>query len=504
MLMTFINSPRFSDENDNFLGAMMVTYGRDIYSHYISQHMPLAYYIFAVPAWIFKINTVPAFRIAFYIILITIWIAMYFRYRDKFGKFVLWAYPILYIFSMAFYDLHSCSAISDQFQAQGLVILFLEFLYFLQTKSIDWKVSIFVSLGIVLSFGTTFVSSLAVFVIAVAVLYVDVKDLITKKIPILKWPIYFLKKYWLLMMLVALPFLVLVVWYAVTDNLYNFYFGAYKLNTTIYSKYVGTGQNILRDIASTVSWYSNTFKGSVDSIATTGLISLKFIFFVAIHAMFCILFFKKHKEIVVFPIVFILMCGIRGFAGFHSMGYYAITFVMACILFKKYFLDKKSNQTVLAHVFVCTALASFSVQFLNGVPGMLDFRSAFKSCEYKNGSTEFLIKQLVHENEPIYVSTLDLEMYIRVNRYPVYSPSTSVPWMWEAYHEQDFYYLNQYNPKVLCHNDEYEIGGHKLKDYAPDFINYVHEHYTLLSPEYPELFVRNEFLDDARKIMSKI
>ena len=102
------------------------------------------------------------------------------------------------------------------------------------------------------------------------------------------------------------------------------------------------------------------------------------------------------------------------------------------------------------------------------------------------------------------MSTLDLEMYIRTNRFPVYAPSTSVPWMWEAYKKQDFSYLDEYNPKVLCHNDEHEVWGHKIKAYAPDFIDYVHKNYTLLSPEYPELLVRSEFLTEAKKLLNSI
>lgn len=504
MLLTFLNSGHFIDENDNFLGAIMVVKGRDIYSLYHSQHMPLAYYIFALPALLFNINTVTGFRLSFYILMVLIWIIMFFRYKNKFGKTIVLIYPIFYIFSMAFFEIDGCSAISDQFQAQGLAIIFLEFLYFLKTKEINWKTSTFVSLGILLSFGTTFVSSLAIFVIAMAVLYIEIKFIVKEKMSITKWSAYVLRKYWHLLAIVAFPFLVLILWYLLTGNLKNFYLGAYWLNRNIYAKYGAPGQNILEDALSTINWYYNTFNESLVNVFVNGFVSLKFIFLIAINITFFIILLKKYKEIAFFVAAFTLMCGIRGFDDFHSMAYYAITFIMGCIIFKNYFLAIPVKRSLCAYILVCFAIASFSFQFACNLPQISHLNESFKNTEYQKGSTEYLIRKLITSEESLYVSTLDIEMYLRAQRYPNYGISTSVPWMWEVYRETDFYYLDTYKPKVLWHSDEHEVWGYKIRDYAPDFIEYVHENYTLLSEKYPGLFVRNEFLSDAQKILEEV
>lgn len=110
----------FMDEIDNFLGASMEANGSDIYSHHISQHMPFAYYFFAVPAQLLKINSLAGFRISFYVMLIIIWVLMYFRYKDKFGKSVVLLYPILYIFSMDFLILQDHQLFQINFRLKAL------------------------------------------------------------------------------------------------------------------------------------------------------------------------------------------------------------------------------------------------------------------------------------------------------------------------------------------------------------------------------------------------
>ena len=58
------------------------------------------------------------------------------------------------------------------------------------------------------------------------------------------------------------------------------------------------------------------------------------------------------------------MIGLRGFESFHSMGYYAVTFIMACLLFKEYFLDKKRYENLLVWVLIIVTLVSLSHQFV--------------------------------------------------------------------------------------------------------------------------------------------
>ena len=49
MLLGVLNrSPGFTDESDNFIGGMVVASGGRMYRDFVSQHMPVMYYICAV------------------------------------------------------------------------------------------------------------------------------------------------------------------------------------------------------------------------------------------------------------------------------------------------------------------------------------------------------------------------------------------------------------------------------------------------------------------------
>ena len=503
MMCTFISKMHFIDENDNFLGALMVTHGRDIYSHHISQHMPFAYYIFAIPAYLFGVHTVVAFRISFYIIMIIIWNLMYYRYKRDFGKIIMILYPVLYIFSMAYYQ-WGYLASSDQLQAQGLAILFFEFVLFIKDRNITYKSSLFISLAILLSFGTCFVSIFPIFVIVLAVLYLELKDLMHNKVNILKWPIYFFKKYWKLVLFILTPFIILIVWYAATKNLYNFYVGAYSVNRHLYSKYQPVGGNILKDVLTTFSLYSCFVRESFASLMVDGILSFKFIVLIGINITFFIFTFSREKNLTFFLVAFTLMLGIRGFLGFHTVGYLSVSFVMLCVILKEYFENIKSIN-ILYYAIASLIFLSLSVQFFEGFPNMLDIKEAIlNSDNIEENTPEFLIKKLTNPDEPIFVSTSDTEIFIKTNRLPIYTPSSPCPWMWEVNKSKDYNFLNNYKPKVMYFKDEYIGFSCRLKDYAPDFIEYVHENYTLLSNEYPELYVRKDFLKDAKEMLGKL
>lgn len=137
--------------------------------------------------------------------------------------------------------------------------------------------------------------------------------------------------------------------------------------------------------------------------------------------------------------------------------------------------------------------------YFGGKSGILSFKQAIINTTPLRGSLEYVTQDLTEPNNPIYITTLSTILFISSNRLPVFSPSSPVRWMWEVYKEQDFKYLEEYKPKVLHHDDNFEIlWNMKVKDYAPDLIEYINKHYSLLSEDYPNLYIRNEYLEEAK------
>ncbi len=491
LLSVFIERGYFTDETDNFLGGITIARGENMYKDMISQHMPFSYYIFAIPALI-GVNSIIGFRIAFIIFLILIWTVMYFRYKSSYGSFLMLLYPLFYITSMGYFEVTGSSAISDHFQAQGFAILLLEFIEFLKTHKITRSTAFMVGFSIFLSFGTTFTSVLGVFVIFIGVLSTELWLLHNKKSLNIKDVFsVLLKKYWLLILVSALPFILLSIYYVSIGNLYNFYFGAFKFNIDIYSKYAGTGSNIYADIISTVGNYGDFIVRNLNGIFEQPATSFRYLSLVFINICFFIFFYIRYKYNVITIILFTFMSAIRGYDGFHSYAYYSVTFIMGIILINNLIKDNESVKK--KHFYI---LAGFLIFFtnieyvhrINAVPLLFD--------EYDMGMSpvEERIVQLIDETEPLINTSIETSVYLQTGRHSLITYEPSVPWFWEIYEEDFFTKIEKDIPKLALYYTDYDIWGYSLDDYAPTYVNYIEENYSAIFRDFPFLFVQNDFL----------
>ena len=85
ILFAYRVNPAFLDEQDNLIGGKIVANGGHIYIDFISQHMPGMYYICMLFAQM-GISTLVGYRVSFYFLIAVIWVFMYFRYQENFGK----------------------------------------------------------------------------------------------------------------------------------------------------------------------------------------------------------------------------------------------------------------------------------------------------------------------------------------------------------------------------------------------------------------------------------
>lgn len=239
------------DEYDNILGGMVVANGGEIYQDYFSQHTPLMYYYCAL-LYALGIRETLAFRLVTYAVMSAFWTAMYFRYKKYFGRIAMTLYPLFYI-AMMYGGSYRHTIVSEQFESQGLVILLMEFLIFTRIASLKISNCIWISLGISLSVGTAFVAVYPIFVIAICVFVTEVYHLFRKSNrENLKREIKPLfGKGFMLVGITALPFVILLVNYAIKGNVGNAIYGIYTVNRVYYSKYNGGfGSSILRSFVS--------------------------------------------------------------------------------------------------------------------------------------------------------------------------------------------------------------------------------------------------------------
>ena len=208
LLLLLVNSTEFlyfTDEADNFLDGMSVAAGKKIYVDFTSQHMPLLYYICGLFSMLGAGNMLQ-FRLYFYVLFAVLWALLYVRNRDRLGVIGGLSLPVLYVMNMI--GEYNVCVLSDQLQAFGMAVLFLEFCRYYDIKRIDWKMSVWVAAAILLSFGSAFVSAFGIFAILVGVIGAEAGESRRSHQKLGVAVGHFFRKYALLLALVLVPLLV--------------------------------------------------------------------------------------------------------------------------------------------------------------------------------------------------------------------------------------------------------------------------------------------------------
>ncbi len=154
-----------TDEGDIFVTGNGIAYGYDLYTDLHSQHMPFSYYLSAL-FWKLGANSIFRQRFAFYCFFALMWSIIINRYKKTVPAFSLILYPFLFLLSIKQY-FWGTTILSEHLAGIGFVILLLETLQFCRTELLRVDNSIFISLSIVLTFGTIFIAAYAVFAAAI-------------------------------------------------------------------------------------------------------------------------------------------------------------------------------------------------------------------------------------------------------------------------------------------------------------------------------------------------
>lgn len=500
LLFVLVGTQAFCDENDNFVGGMLVAAGQDVYQVHMSQHMPFMYYLCSV----FRLlgaSSIYTYRLAFYCFLSLLWTIMYFRYSPHFGKFTMVLYPILYVFEMAATSL-TATVLSEQMQAQGLVILLMEFLIFTEKKEIKLSSCIWVSLAVVFSFGSAFVSIYAIFVIMVGVLATHLYHRLHRDIGRADMPAHFFMKFGRLALIVLIPFAVLILWYALSGNLTNFYLGAYKVNVDVYPKYSGGyGSSPLYVALGRVSEYFAAIMNGINTLPAEPVGALHIILRTAIHFVFLFFLFKRNWIYACIVSCFILASGMRGFTEFHALPYFGITVWMLAHLLNRCYMSVRKGRKYAMLAAAVLAVCIIAVPYFSLLSTVLSVPGLLKSDPAKD-PLPAAIQKVTRSDERIHVTTLSSELYINANRLPLLSAPSSVPWMYEMFKDKELEALKAAKPRIIIFQPDWNVWGYNILDYAPELVAYMEENYSTTGGNYLEnLYVRNDYLDEAKKLL---
>ena len=509
LLLLLVNSTEFlyfTDEADNFLAGMSVAAGKKIYVDFTSQHMPLLYYICGLFSMLGAGNMLQ-FRLYFYVLFAVLWALLYVRNRDRLGVIGGLSLPVLYVMNMI--GEYNVCVLSDQLQAFGMAVLFLEFCRYYDIKRIDWKMSVWVAAAILLSFGSAFVSAFGIFAILVGVIGAEAGESRRSHQKLGVAVGHFFRKYALLLALVLVPLLVWIGYYAVTGHLGDMILGAFTLNTKYYPKYSGYGSSTLGAFVDPFVTYGKYFIEITTNLMAHKLQYTKELLCYAVNIVFFVHTFRKSKWQAIVLAVFTVWVGSRGFGSvFHALPYYAVSLCMFASLFRDY-----TNSTCNAHkksknveklvgiVFVCGSMLVLALPYVQTIPRIKMLESEWNAQMHPGEDTyEQYLQLLTDKDEDVLFATVDFYHGVNAKRCNLNLP-VNVPWTYEAYEEQILETLEEDAPRIMIFNPNYQTWGYELKDYAPEVWNYLHEAYECLYlPSCPELYARKDYYQEAQEL----
>ncbi len=499
LLLTFWRQPWFaSDEAEIFMHGQAIAQGELLYEGTGSQHMPVMYYIAAFFSLI-GARTITGFRIYFYLLTAILWALMFHRYKNRWGSLALILYPLLYIFVTAHIDWTATCILSDQYQAIGMVILLFEFMEFNETRSFKISNCCMISLAIFLSFGSAFVAAFAICIIVCTVLALDIWGRIKSRTGVWKEIGGFFKQFWKVVLIVALPFALLVLYFLATGTLDDFINWAYVLNRTVYVNYTGGyGSDIFWGFFGGVFHYYYLF--------TFGALSAKQVLGLAL--LLCsvgwIIYIAKRGNGSVIRvlgiILFMVACATRGLLDFHGTPAVAVLCAMSGCFLGKFFPWKNVKKTMLrftAFVFVILFLvAPYVGVFLYGCVTVFDAR------DVQENSTAWCLDIITDRGERVGFGLLNCDIMVLAGVRPATVQGGSVPWFWDYAGDETMEELQNDPPRAYLCSITHEVWGHKITDYAPELIVFLQENYTSLEAVgQPDLWVRNDYAAEATRLI---
>ena len=209
----------FADETDNLLGGLLVTRGYRLYADFFSSHMPVAYYVAAVPA-LLGATTLEQFRVFSDVLLIlaTLGLVWAFRHTLPILLLGLWATISVFAHTLQWGEMLTASTCAGY----GVLVAGLLF-YTTPGLRFSPRQQVLLSAAIFLAVESELVAIFPIVLLGVcyvAVRWRDVRSVLTT------------------LLIVAVPHAAMLLGLWLTGELSDFVYYAYQFNQLYYAQFV--------------------------------------------------------------------------------------------------------------------------------------------------------------------------------------------------------------------------------------------------------------------------
>lgn len=500
MQLKFINDPWFiTDELDIMVGGKSIANGYQLFSGFFSQHMPFSYYISAIFDF-FGATTVTLQRIAFYIFFAVLWTVIYGRYQHAASKKALFVYPLFFTCLTTYYDMGT-AILSEHIAGIGFVILLLEFLGFYDRRNLKLDNCIFISMAVLFTFGTMFVAIFGVFVIAIGVLISEIQWGIEEKTDLLIFIKKLFIKYLPMIFCIILPWMLLVIYYIINNNLSGFIYSTYELNTNIYSQYIpgGYGANIAYVLLSLPSFTINVLTSAISLTDISFNTIIYTIVFVMVVAYLVNLAGKKGVRLSVIIAMFIFALGTRGCFYFHGTQWVSVVsllisiFIVDVLIESKDLFNKKKMYYRTSVVIVIILISSSYVCNL----------AAFSDIQIREDENYYtaILQKITNQKEAVWQLDFANHTLMAADRASIYNVGYT-PWMWEGFGKNVLEQFKNEPPRVALYDEGLICWDNALVNYAPELVEYMNMYY--IQYEGSDIYIRRDYYDEALKKIAAV
>ena len=461
----------FIDEGDYISGGILLTKGKLIYQYYYNQHMPFLYFVTAIFSLMKAVSAVE-FRLYYYLLLTLIYVGLFIRHKKKFGTIAMAILPIVH---------WSFIILLDELS------LYLEFLEYLEDKTIDLIRSIIVSLCIYCGITSVFLCIYAIFAIFAGVVFQEIKYWKTNGNLNYKT---FMERYFKLFICCTIPFLTLLIYLIATQSIKAFYEQAFEFNRVVYPKYNvlinsnNFGTNIFAPFYTGIKNFLQIIPYAIIQLSNKEniLFNIIEIFLVILVIIKTIqLIRKKEYSKVIWSLFFICMGFIRIHYTFHAMTAwcYLLTYLIIC---------GKEN-SIYFNLFAAITLIILLINF-----GMI-FKNYLPLKQQPITELDSLATTILPENESIFIdlnTVPDPTYLIYKNHIPSNRLLLIFPWYFEKYQDDTIAELKSQQTNYIFFKQNLPIAGILPNlGWNTYFNNYLTTYY-MQNPIYNYLWIRKK------------
>jgi len=497
MYFALTHTPYFTDEQDIYYGGYAILKGQGLYTAYISQHMPFSYYFAVIPA-LLGARSVFQFRLVFYVMLSGLWTAAYVRHRRSLRQTMLILTPLAFLAMLRLYSMGT-ALLSDHWQGIGYILIFWELIRYREEGRISAAGSVMISIGIMLSLGTAFISAYTVLIFFLGAAAVTIVHLCKADREGRRGLIRDLCR---LVLICAAPFLILAGIYLLKGKLGDAIEGAYTMNREVYSQYIsGYGSDATGIIGDTIRAHWEYIVEALNELTTDPVESWVCLLQTVCLLICAVIEGRKNPAVGLTILAATVFAGIRGRWNFHAMAYTAMAGaeIAYCAGELSAWTAKWKKPHLAQAVRIVMALsagaviAPFVVYFGYNIlsPRML-------SRPVPDALDEHMIT-VTEENEKVHAcgtSVISLNMMYSERVPDDLSLGITTPWFWEVYGERELAWLKENQTRVMIFNVNDTIWNHVTREYASEFVAYVEKNYTNIGLA-DDLMIRNEYVPEA-------